>query len=88
MEVAKEPKKVGEGSYGCVYNPPIFSKTNDKPRDPYQVSKIQEKNQETINEINIGEKIQSIPNFSFYFAPLLKTHALKVNQMNHANKPK
>jgi len=35
-----EPKKVGEGSYGCVHNPPL--KCKDKPvnRDKSQVSKI------------------------------------------------
>ena len=82
MEVAKEPKKVGEGSYGCVYNPPLFSKSENKRTDPYQVSKIQEKNHETINEIKIGEKIQTVPNFSFYFAPLLKTQEITVSQMN------
>ena len=34
------PKKVGEGSYGCVHNPPLKCKKKTYNPDPNKVSKI------------------------------------------------
>ena len=34
------PKKVGEGSYGCVHNPPLKCKNKPYNPDPTKVSKI------------------------------------------------
>ena len=33
------PKKVGEGSYGCVHNPPLKCRDNLYNPDPTKVSK-------------------------------------------------
>ena len=77
-----ETKLLGKGTYGCVYTPPLFDNTHKGKINNTQVSKIQENNAETKNEVEIGKKVAAIPNYSFFFGPLLDSHQINISQIN------
>lgn len=53
-----QPKKVGEGSYGCVHNPPLKCQNQRKQEDESKVSKILTKRnaQDELNELFLISK--------------------------------
>lgn len=85
IKKTNKTKLIGKGTYGCVYNPPLFDKSFEGEVNKKQVSKIQEATKETENEVNIGKKIQTIPNYSFYFAPLLQSTPINLSEIDENN---
>jgi hypothetical protein len=62
---------LGQGGYGCAFYPEIKCKTQ-KPGSKKYLTKIQIKNKSFENEVNIGKLVQNIPNYKFFFAPVLE----------------
>ena len=63
-------KLIDQGSYGCIYHPGI--QCSGKPsKDKTYVSKLQELNSTSKNEIDIGRLVQEIPDFQDFFLPVL-----------------
>ena len=64
-------KLIGQGSYGCVYNPGFNC---DSKIHPGYVSKLVLRNKTTMNEYNIGLDIkQKIKKYNKYFSIILLT---------------
>ena len=82
IKKTNKTKLIGKGTYGCVYRPPLFDKSFEGKVNEKQVSKIQEANEETENEINIGKKIQTIRNYPFFFAPLLNSQPITLSEID------
>jgi len=73
----KELQIIGEGGYGCVFRPEIRCNTL-RPGDSTYVSKVQLASSVSDSEIKIGKIIQTIPNYPFYFAPILENCPLSI----------
>jgi serine/threonine protein kinase len=75
---------LGEGSYGCVYNPGITCK--GKKNKAKTVTKIQEINFFSNNEKNIGAYIKThIKNYKNYFCPIIKSCIVKFNTIEKSD---
>jgi serine/threonine protein kinase len=66
----KESKILSQGSYGCIYRPGITCAGDSEQNDEY-ITKIQKENNTSSKETELGKKIQTIPNYSEYFAPII-----------------
>lgn len=79
----KHPSKlINQGEYGCIYKPHIgCDDQEDDDADNY-VSKIQEKTEELEKEINTGKIIQSIENYFFYYAPIIKSCDVNISNID------
>jgi len=73
----KDIELLGQGSYGCVYKPSI--QCDGKLGSKKYITKIQEKALD--NEINIGKKVQKIPDFDKYFSPILEVCSLNLSKI-------
>tara|TARA_B100001758_G_scaffold153957_1_gene132648 strand:- start:3738 stop:4853 length:1116 start_codon:yes stop_codon:yes gene_type:complete len=74
-------KLISQGGYGCVYHPG-FDANNSKKTDEETVVKLQHKSAVSKNEIKISKIIVSIPHYTFYFAPILKTEPIKIGEID------
>jgi serine/threonine protein kinase len=70
---------INKGSYGCIYYPGIKCDAVSKETDQY-ITKIQEKTENVgaENEIQISNRIKTLPFFDRYFAPILSSCDLKI----------
>jgi hypothetical protein len=79
----KHPSKlINHGQYGCIYKPQIGCEEDEDDDDDNYVSKIQEKTEELEKEINTGKIIQSIDNYFFYYAPIIKSCDVKISNID------
>ena len=74
-------KLINQGGYGCVYYPGFDAKYNTKIDDEIVV-KLQHKSSASKNEIEVSKVILTIPHFSFYFAPILKTEPIHIGKID------
>ena len=80
MEKTKESELIGQGSYGCVFRPSISSQGISENDGKY-LSKLQLSGETLDNEISIGEKIKTIPNYEEYFSPILEKYPIRLEQI-------
>ena len=67
----KKHNLIAEGSFGCIFHPGMSC--NHKPLNSKYITKIHSSNEKTTtNEIVISKKIQTIPNYTLYFSPVLE----------------
>ena len=66
----KQLQIIGQGTYGCVFRPEINCRTQQSGSKDY-LSKIQMADNISSAEIELGKIIQTIPNYRFFFAPIL-----------------
>jgi serine/threonine protein kinase len=79
----KHPSKlINHGQYGCIYKPQIGCEEDEDNDDDNYVSKIQEKTEELEKEINTGKIIQSIDNYFFYYAPIIKSCDVNISNID------
>ena len=82
IEEYKQIKLISQGTYGCVFKKGL---TCDGMVDETEtISKIQEKNETSENEINIGKKIMSIPNYKEHFAPIIDSCQVDIGKIDSA----
>ena len=74
-------KLINQGGFGCVYYPGFDAKDNTK-LDSDVVVKLQHKSAASKNEIEVSKVILTIPHFSFYFAPILKTEPIHIGKID------
>ncbi len=74
-------KLINQGGFGCVYYPGFDAKDNKK-LDEEVVVKLQHKSVASKNEIEVSKIITTIPSFSFYFAPIIKTEPIHVGKID------
>lgn len=74
-------KLLSQGGFGCVFYPGI--KCNGKPNPSKKiVTKIQVNNFNAKNESNIGEIIETIPNYKVYFLPVVSSCSIDVRKID------
>ena len=76
IEKSSSQEFIGQGSYGCVYNPGIncIGKKNKRKT----ITKIQEINFYSKNELEMGFYVKkNIKNYRHYFAPVIKACIVK-----------
>jgi serine/threonine protein kinase len=79
-EEYKQIKLISQGTYGCIFKKGL---TCDGMVDESEtISKIQEKNETSENEINIGKKIMSIPNYKDHFAPIIESCQIDIGKID------
>jgi serine/threonine protein kinase len=82
QEKNKEINLIGQGSYGCIFYPGIRC-GRKQPKDPKQiVTKIQEVRKSTMDEIEIGKIIQTIPKFQLFFAPIIENCSVNLSTIS------
>lgn len=70
-EEYKQIKLISQGTYGCVFKKGLTC--NGMIDETETISKIQEKNETSENEITMGKKIMDIPNYEQHFAPIIES---------------
>lgn len=68
----QNPRIISQGSYGCVFRPGYMCDGKGVTTNQY-ITKIQKNTEISKHETAIGEKIQKIPNYQEYYAPVLKS---------------
>jgi serine/threonine protein kinase len=82
QEKNKEINLIGQGSYGCIFYPGIKC-GRKQPKDPNQiVTKIQEVRTSTLDEVEIGKIIQTIPKYQQFFAPIVENCKVNLSTIN------
>jgi serine/threonine protein kinase len=82
QEKSKEIHLIGQGSYGCIFYPGLKC-GRKQPKDPGQiVTKIQELGNATMDEIEIGKVVQTIPKFQQFFAPIIENCNINLSTIN------
>jgi serine/threonine protein kinase len=74
-------KLINQGTYGCIFKPSFTCNTSPKLENNY-LRKIQRKDDISKKEVDIGNKIKKIKNYSRYFAPVIsscKIHLAKID---------
>lgn len=72
LKPQQNPKIINQGSYGCVFRPGYMCDGKGITTNKY-ITKIQKNTEISKHETVIGEKIQNIPNYQEYYAPVLKS---------------
>ena len=70
-EEYKQIKLISQGTYGCIFKKGLTC--NGMIDETETISKIQEKNETSENEITMGKKIMDIPNYEEHFAPIIES---------------
>jgi len=78
--MSNSSKLIDQGGYGCVYYPP-FACYHPYNKDTL-VSKIQVNNSTVKQEIYIGNIVKQIPNYFYYFAPIVKSCPINIHMIN------
>ena len=75
----KKIKLISQGTYGCIFKKGL---TCDGMVDETNtISKIQEKNETSENEITMGKKIMTIPNYQDHFAPIIESCDVDISKI-------
>ena len=79
----KKIKLLNQGAYGCVYRPNIECDGNIG-NNKY-VTKIQLNKDNVLDELSISEIIKKIPNYQYFFAPLIQSCNVSISLLNSEN---
>ena len=77
-----ESKLISHGSYGCIYHPGITCKGTTEKNSNF-ATKLQTNSLSSLNEINIGKMIMKIPNYNYYFVPVVKNCKVKLKSIKN-----
>ena len=72
LKSKSKPSIISQGSYGCIFRPGYMCDGKGVTTNKY-ITKIQKVTEISKRESAIGQKIQKIPNYNEYYAPVLKT---------------
>ena len=81
MDKKKEFRLIGQGAYGCTIHPGLSCSTHRIGSVKY-VSKLQINDSTTKSEIEMGKIIQKIPNYQFFFAPILENCPINMSTID------
>jgi serine/threonine protein kinase len=72
---------LNQGGFGCIYYPGITC--DGKPQDNKNVvSKLQKDDENSRNEIHLGELIMGIEGYQMYFLPVISSCPININVIN------
>lgn len=74
-----EIQLINQGAFGCVYRPNISC--DGEIGDKRFVTKVQLGDENIKNELSISEKIKNIPNYQYFFAPLLQSCNVSISSI-------
>ena len=76
---------INKGTYGCIFHPSINTcngnMQNERDGEQY-ITKLQSVNSDSF-EIEISNKIKSIPNYEHFFAPVISSCEVTPNRINY-----
>lgn len=81
-ESKKEFRIIGQGTYGCAYRPSITC-TGQKMGSAQFLSKVQIKDKSSEVEYKAGQIIKGIPNYQYYFAPVIEQCPINISTINN-----
>lgn len=82
----KGGKKLSEGGYGCVYYPEIDCNGETKSIEHSKhISKIQKESTASRAEEYIGKIIKTIPNFEFFYAPIVESCPIELSKLKEGD---
>ena len=73
---------LNQGAYGCIYYPGFTCKGNISKEKKY-VTKLEIKDKNSVNEIEISNIIKKIKNYQKLFGPIVKSCDIKLNAFNN-----
>ena len=73
---------LNQGAYGCIYYPGFTCKGNISKEKKY-VTKLEIKDNNSANEIEISNIIKKIKNYQKLFGPIIKSCDIKLNTFNN-----
>ena len=76
-------KLLSQGAYGCIYYPGIAC-TGKPIKTKEVVTKLQKTSFNSLNEITIGKMIMAIPNYRYYFLPVIKSCPIKLKAIHNS----
>jgi serine/threonine protein kinase len=83
-------KLIGQGSYGCAFHPGFKCSARESGGDlkkiKRRVSKVQENDFFSKNEIKIGKRVQDIADYAQYFAPVLDACPVTIEQLEESDR--
>lgn len=75
----KQIKLISQGTYGCIFKKGLTC--DGMVDDTNTISKIQEKNETSENEVSMGKKIMEIPNYQDHFAPIIESCEVDISKI-------
>jgi serine/threonine protein kinase len=82
----KKPNVLGTGTYGCVFYPSMnvcSGRIEDDIDSDHYITKIQKYSDVIKEEIDIGTRIQHLPLYDHYFAPVVKSCIIDKTNMDY-----
>ena len=82
----KKPNVLGTGTYGCVFYPSMnvcSGRIEDDIDSDHYITKIQKYSDMIKDEIDIGRRIQHLPLYDHYFAPVVKSCIINKTNMDY-----
>jgi len=73
---------LNQGTYGCVFRPGIECSSKQLTSKKY-ITKIQKYKETSAREVEMGKKIQKIPGYAQYFAPIIESCDVTVSALNN-----
>ena len=77
-------KFIGQGAYGCVFQPFIQCKGSTAPTNAQYISKIQKNTTNIQREVLLGKIINAIANSKFFFAPIIDVCPVNIDVIPQA----
>ena len=76
-------KLINQGSFGCIFRPGFNCKGKVTKQTKNSITKLQVKDFNADNEILIGSIIKTIPNYSFFFVPVISHCSIGLASLNN-----
>jgi serine/threonine protein kinase len=73
-------KLLNQGTFGCVFKPGPGCNGQPNTSKEY-ITKIQKPSRISLNEVNIGKKVQTIPNYEHKFAPIIDNCEVNLSEV-------
>jgi serine/threonine protein kinase len=73
---------LNQGTYGCVFRPGIECSSKQLTSKKY-ITKIQKYKETSAREVEMGKKIQKIPGYAQYYAPIIESCDITVGALNN-----
>jgi len=86
LSKTKTPNVLGTGTYGCVFYPSMnvcSGRIEDDIDSDHYITKIQKYSDMIKDEIDIGQRIQHLPLYDHYFAPVVKSCIIEKTNMDY-----
>lgn len=78
----EKPTLLNQGTYGCVFRPGIECSSKQLTSKKY-ITKIQKYKETSAREVEMGKKVQKIPGYVQYYAPIIESCDITIGALNN-----